>query len=97
MFPASTPSFFMVGLLGAMGVRAEPSLICTLPGSCGLSYLQDEVETLSLAGHPPPDGSCSLSSLQDEVRALPGSWAHSPSDAYSLSSLRDEVWAVPGG
>ena len=31
MFPASTHSFFMVGLLRAMGVRAEPSLIRTLP------------------------------------------------------------------
>ena len=84
----------MVGLLEVMGVRAEPSLIHTFPGSSGLSYLQDEVETLSLAGHPPPDGSCSLSSLQDEVRALPGGWAHSlaaghtpQGGACSLSSL----------
>ena len=87
----------MVGLLRALGVRAEPSLIHTLPGSCGLSYLQDEVQTFSFTEHPPLGGSCSLSSLRDEVWALPGSWAHSPSDAYSLSSLRDEVWAVPGG
>ena len=34
MFPASTHSFFMVGRLWAMGVRAEPSLIRTLPGAC---------------------------------------------------------------
>ena len=46
VFPASTHSFFMVRLLPAMGVRAEPSLIGTLPGSCGLSRLQDEVQTL---------------------------------------------------
>ena len=77
MFPASTHSFFMVGRLWAMGVRAEPSLICTLPGSCGLSYLRDEVQTLPFTGHPPLGGSCSLSSLRDEVRALPGSWVHS--------------------
>ena len=38
--------FFMAGLLRAMGVRAEPSLICTLPDACGLSSLQDEVQTL---------------------------------------------------
>ena len=46
MFPASTHSFFMVGLLWAMDVRAEPSLIHTLPGSCGLSSLRDGVQTL---------------------------------------------------
>ena len=67
----------MVGFLWAMGVRAEPSLIRTLPGSCGLSSLRDEVQTLPFACHPPPGDSCSLSSLQDEVWALPGSWAHS--------------------
>ena len=71
MFPASTHSFFMVGLLQAMGVCAEPSLIRTLPGSCGLSYLQDEVQTFSFTEHPPLGGSCSLSSLRDEVWALP--------------------------
>ena len=53
----------MVGLLGVMGVRAEPSLILTLLGSCGLSYLRDEVQTLPFAGHPPPGGACSLSFL----------------------------------
>ena len=46
MFPASTHSFFMVGLLQAMGVRADPSLIHTLPRACGLSSLRDEVQTL---------------------------------------------------
>ena len=46
MFPASTHSFFMVGLLRAMGVHAEPSLIHTLPGACGLSSLRVEVQTL---------------------------------------------------
>ena len=40
------PSFFMVGLLRAMVVRADPSLIRTLLGVCGLSSLQDEVQTL---------------------------------------------------
>ena len=77
--------FFMVGLLRAMGVRAEPSLIRTLPSACGLSSLQDEVRTLPgrwahspslgtlpVAGHPPLGGACSLSSLRDEVRTLPG-------------------------
>ena len=63
MFPVSTQSFFMIGLLWAMGVCAEPSLILTLRGSCGLSYLRDEVQTLPLAGHPPPGDSCGLSSL----------------------------------
>ena len=79
MFPASTHSFFfffMVGLLQAMGMRAEPSLICTLPGACGLSSLRDEVQTfpggwahswslgtLSVTGHPTPGGACSVSSL----------------------------------
>ena len=45
MFLASTYSF-MVGLLPAMGVHAEPSLIRTLPGACGFSSLRDEVQTL---------------------------------------------------
>ena len=87
----------MVGLLWALVVHAEPSLIRTLPVSCGLSSLRDEVQTLQIHWAPPPGGSCSLSSLRDEVRALPGSWAHSPGDAYSLSSLRNEVRALPGG
>ena len=39
--------FFMVGLLQAMHMRAEPSLIFTLPCACVLSSLQDEVRTLS--------------------------------------------------
>ena len=39
VFAASIHPFFMVGLLRAMGVHAEPSLIHTLPGACGLSYL----------------------------------------------------------
>ena len=47
MFPASIHSFFMAGLLRAMGVHAEPSLIPTLPGACGLSSLRDEVQTLT--------------------------------------------------
>ena len=38
--------FFMVGLLWAMGLRAEPSLIRTLPGACGLSSVRDDVQTL---------------------------------------------------
>ena len=71
VFPASTQSFFLLGLLWAMGVRAEHSLISTLPGSCGLSSLRDEVQTLQFTGHPPPGGSCSLSSLLDEVRTVP--------------------------
>ena len=44
MFPACTHCFFMVGFLSAMGVHAEPFLIRTLCGSCGLSSLQDEVQ-----------------------------------------------------
>ena len=55
--------FFMVGLLWDMGVCAEPSLIRTLPGTWGLNYLQDEVQTLLVAGHSAPGGACSLSSL----------------------------------
>ena len=38
--------FLMVGLLRTVGVHAEPSLIHTLPGPCGLSSLRDEVQTL---------------------------------------------------
>ena len=71
MFPASTLSFLMVGLLQAMSVHAEPSLIRTLPGTWGLNYLQDEVQTLLVAGHPAPGGACSLSSLPDEMRTVP--------------------------
>ena len=46
MFPASTHSFFTVGLLWAVDMHAEPSLIRTLPGSFGLSSLRDEVQAL---------------------------------------------------
>ena len=58
VFPASTHSFFIVGLLQAMGVHAEPSLIRTLPGACGLSSFRDEVQTLpggwaQVGGHNP--------------------------------------------
>ena len=84
MFPAPIYSFFMVGLLRAMGVYAEPSLIPTLPGACGLSSLRDEVRTLPggcaqtpVTGHPTLVGACSLSSLQDEVRTVPSD-AHTP-------------------
>ena len=42
--------FFMVDLLRAMGVRAEPSLIRTLPGACSLSSLRDEVRTVPMGG-----------------------------------------------
>ena len=38
--------FFMVALLLSMGVRAEPSLIRTLPGACSLSSLRDELQAL---------------------------------------------------
>ena len=68
-----------------MGVHAEPLLICTLPGACGLSSLLDEAQTLPsgwahplVAGHTPPVGACSLSSLQHEVRTVPGLCAQSP-------------------
>ena len=44
--PVFYPLFFMVGLLWAMVVRAEPSLIHTLPGACGLSSLLYELWTL---------------------------------------------------
>ena len=54
VFPGSTHSFFMVGLLRVMGVRAEPSLIRTLPGSCCLSSLWDEVQTLQIFWAPSP-------------------------------------------
>ena len=47
------PTLFFVGLLQAMGVCAEPSLIRTLPGVCGLSSLRDEVQTLLVGGHAP--------------------------------------------
>ena len=40
----------MVDLLRAMGVRAEPSLIRTLPGACSLSSLRDEVRTVPMGG-----------------------------------------------
>ena len=85
MFPAPIYSFFMVGLLRAMGVYAEPSLIPTPPGACGLSSLRDEVRTLPggcaqtpVTGHPTLVGACSLSSLRDEVYTVPSGCAQSP-------------------
>ena len=89
MFPPSTHSFFMVGHLQAMGVRAEPSLICTLPGACGLSSLRDEVQTfpggwahswslgtLSVTGHPTPGGASTPSKVRCEHSQIAG---HTPS------------------
>ena len=62
-----------------MGVRAEPSLICTLPGACGLSSLRDEVRALPggwthfpVTGDIPGVCACSLSFLRDEVHTVPG-------------------------
>ena len=91
VFPTSTHSFFMVVLLCIMGVRAEPSLIRTLPSACGLSTLKNEVRTfpgcwshsrslgtLPVTGHTSPGGAYSLSSLRDNVQTLPGGCSHSP-------------------
>ena len=97
MFPASTHSFFMVGLLRAMGVCAEPSLIHTLPCSCGLSSLRDEFQTLPFTVHPPPG--VPVVSAPSEVRCahFPVDGHPPPGDACSLSSLRDELRGLPGG
>ena len=79
MFPVSTYSFFMVGLLQAMGMPAEPSLIRTLPGACGLSSLQDEVQTLpgvhvhSLWWVPTLPGQCAHA-LHWRVPGWSGDW-----------------------
>ena len=56
----------MVGLLQAMCVHTEPSLICTLPGACGLSSLRDEVQTLP--------GGCTCS-LDGWVAGWRGDWS----------------------
>ena len=85
VFPASTHSFFMVGLLWAMGVHAEPSLICTLSGSCGLSSLRDEVQTLQIHWAPSPRV-VPVVSAPSEMRCehslvdrhTPGGWAPCP-------------------
>ena len=76
--PGFYPLFFVVGLLRAMGVSTEPSLICTLPSSCGLSSLRDEVQTLP--------GGCVQSLVGG---TLPGHCTHSPCWClWSLLPLR---------
>ena len=83
MFPASTLSFLMVGLLQAMSVHAEPSLICTLPFALGFSSLRDEVQTLT-------SGWAHSRSLGTLPRVVPAVSAlsemrcgHSPVDGHS--------------
>ena len=61
MFLVSTHSG-MVGLLWAMGVRPEPSLIHTLPSACGLISLLDEVWT--------PPGQCTQSPVSAHTPRL---------------------------
>ena len=63
-------------------------------GTCGLSFLQDEVQTLPggctqppVTGHTPPFGACSLSSLRDEVQTLPGGFSQPPVGGHTPSSL----------
>ena len=107
MFPASIHSFFMVGLLQARVVRAEPSLICTVPGSCGLSSLQVEVQTLPggwvqslVAVHTPWSlgtlpGLVPVVSAPSEMRC-----GHSPVDGHTpwlLDTLPVGGHPPPGG
>ena len=101
VFPASTHSFFMVGLLRAMSVSAEPSLILTLPGFCGLSSLRDEVRALLISWtHSWLLGTLPwvvpVVSAPSEMRCMPSPVdVHpAPGGACSLSSLRDEVHTV---
>ena len=108
VFPASTHSFFMVGLLRALGVHAKPSLFSTLPGACGPSSLRDEVQTLPgwwahsrwvgtllVTGHASLVGACSLSSLPDEVRELSSGWIDSPVAGHTPRSLGTLPQVVP--
>ena len=91
MFPASTHSIFMVGLLRAMGVCTEPSLIHTLLGACGVNSLRDELQTLPgqcvllpVGAHTPQ--LVPVVSVPSEMRCrdspvgghTPGRWAPSP-------------------
>ena len=84
----------MVGLLQAMGVHAEPSLIHTLPSACGLNSLRDEVQTL-------PSGCAETlvgAYTSPFLGTLPGCWAHSPGWClYSQFPLRwgaDTPWSM---
>ena len=71
----------MVGLLWALGLHAEPSLIRTLLGACGLSSLRDEVQTLpSVWAH----------SLV--ARHSPGHWV--PSPGWCLYSQLPPRWGA---
>ena len=77
----------MVGLFWAMGVSAEPSLIHTLPGSCGLNSLRDGVQTLpNLWAHSWLLGTLPrvvpVVSAPSEMRC-----AHSPVDLRTPQSL----------
>ena len=78
------PTFFMVGLLRAMDVCTEPSLIALslVPVVLVLSEMMCKpslvgghtpwsLSTLPVTGHPPLVGSCCLSSLRDEVHTVP--------------------------
>ena len=102
MFTASTHCVLMVGLLQAMGVHAEPSLIHSFPGACGLSTLRDEVGAFlggwahsPVAGHPPLVGDCSLSSFRDEVQTLPGRCAYFPVGRHTPSCwVPSPLWCL---
>ena len=68
-------------------VCAEPSLIRTFLGACGLRSLWVLHFPVSAFG---------LSSLLDEVQTLPGQCVHSRVGACGLSCLQNEVRILPG-
>ena len=93
MFPGSTHSFFMVGLLWVMGVHAEPSLIRTLPGACSLSPSEMRCGHSPITGHTPGHWAHSLS-LGTLPRVVPVvsapcemRYKHSPVDEHTPRSL----------
>ena len=82
----------MIGLLQAIGVSTDPSLIRTFPGACGLSSLLEEVRTLP--------GGCAQSLVGVytpwSMRTLPCHCTLSLVDACGLSFFRNEVQTLPG-
>ena len=78
--------FFMVGLLWAMGLRAEPSLIRTLPGACVSVPSEMRCRHSLVGGHTPHHWahSRSLGTLPQLVPVV-----SAPSEMMCGSSLVD--------
>ena len=99
------PSFYPLSFYGRLPpgygkVHTEPSLICTLPGACGLSSLRDEVQTLpGCWAHSRSLGTLPrvvpVVSAPSEMRC-----GHSPVDGHTPWSLGALLFAghpTPGG